>query len=106
MELRQHSLTKKRIFARISSFLVNETSIPPALYFLSFLYFHFPLEANHRDYDLIFLLVAVAAALACNFNFIFTLAPFVRANTLAALPMFFLGLLSCTEKWKIYVFVL
>lgn len=92
----QHSLIKKRIFARISSFLVNEISIPPLLYFLAFLYLHLPLEARYRSDDLIFFLVAVAAAILCNFNFIFTLAPFVQQHIAIALAMFLLGLFSCT----------
>lgn len=45
----------------------------------------------------------MAVALLCNYNFIYALAPFHNNHIAAASVIFIISMLSCTEKWKVYI---
>jgi hypothetical protein len=80
---------------RISSFLLNETNPPPLLYFIVFLYFHYPFETPTQSFSSLLFLFALVTLLTCNFNFLFTMAPFLSVSPIVAVPMLAIIILSC-----------
>lgn len=91
---------------KLRVFLLKETSLSPFLYFLLFAYFHSPLETPLEQLPCLLFLFAVVVAVIAKFNFLYTLAPWTQSGALIAVPMLGIGLLSCTKKWKMYLFLL
>jgi hypothetical protein len=85
---------------------LKETTLSPRLYFLLFAYFHYPFEAPLTQLPFLLFLLAVIVALTAKFNFLFTLAPWAQSGAAVAVPMLGVSLLSCTDKWKMYLFLL
>lgn len=94
------------IAKHLRGLLLKETSISPPLYFLLFAYFHYPLETPPPHLTSLLFLLALVLALTAKYNFLFTVAPWAQTGVAMAIPMLGISLVSCTEKWKMYLFLL
>jgi hypothetical protein len=91
---------------KLRGFLSKETTLSPFLYFLLFAYFHYPQETPLWLFPYLLFLFAVAVAVTAKFNFLYTLVPWTQSGALIAVPMLAIGLLSSTNKWKMYLLLL
>jgi hypothetical protein len=105
MRICKNSYFYKRIKAKFHSFLINETTPPPILYFLIFAYSHYPFEPIPASFGLLFFGIATKILIVSNFNILFMMAPFLSTSLIMAVPVFITILLACNEKWKLYLFI-
>jgi len=102
----QESLILKNFQKKIVFFLANESNLPPYIYFLAFTYNTNYADDSSHFFTLPFFILALLILLSTNHNFLFTLSPFFLRFSLLTPILFFLGLLSCTDKWKLYIYCL
>lgn len=105
MSFLHDSFIFNRLRHKFRRFILKESNPPPLLFFLVFTYFHYPFETAPPSFGPLLFMFAVVVALACNFSFLFTMAPFLQVPATAAVPMLAICLLSCNEKWKVYLLI-
>lgn len=95
MERIKNSYIFKRLKSKYYSFLYEESTPPPSLYFLYFAYFHFPFETISPAFKVLFFTITINLLLATSFNCLFMVAPFFSTHPSIVVPMVVLSLFSC-----------
>lgn len=91
---------------QIGIFLGKESNLPSYVYFLAFAYNTSITDNYSHFFTLPFFLFSLLILLSTNHNFLFTLSPIFRPMSILNPIFFFIGLLSCTDKWKLYIYCL
>lgn len=90
------AIANQKLTQKIESFLLNEACPPPFVFFLVFALSHSDIQWASDNFSNIIFIFAVGVLLACNMNFLFTMAPFVQcSNYPMAIIMLFVCIFSC-----------
>lgn len=80
--------------------------MPSYVYFLAFTFNTSFADESSHFFTLPFFLLSLLILISTNLNFLFTLSPLFKPFSFISPVLFFVGLLSCTDKWKLYLYCL